>query len=507
MREIRLILGDQLNVNHSWFDTKDDNILYVMMEILPESEYVRHHIQKITAIFLAMREFSSDLSNKGHNIRYFKISDQDNAHSFKGNLETLIKEFQPDALSFLEPDEYRLDNLLEDVFGSFQVPYSKCSTEHFFTGRYDLKDIFKGRKQWVMEYFYRHMRKKHQIMVDDGEPWGGDWNYDTSNRKKLPKDHTPPEPLIIKTDIDDVVSEIHDAGISFIGNIKPENFHWPVTRAQSLQLLSYFRENLLQHFGDYQDSLSNDYWSLYHSRISFSLNVKLISPSEVIHSVIEYWQDNPDISINQVEGFVRQILGWREYMRGMYWCRMPEFGIENYLENKRKLPGWYWTGKTKMNCLSHAINQSLNYAYAHHIQRLMVTGNFALLTGIDPDFLDEWYLGIYADAFEWVEMPNTRGMSQFADGGKIATKPYVSSASYINKMGDHCKSCHYNHKLKIGEKACPFNSLYWNFLDEHRDKLSENPRMGMMYRLLEKMNDKEQILEKAAEHLDNLENL
>jgi deoxyribodipyrimidine photolyase-related protein len=251
-------------------------------------------------------------------------------------------------------------------------------------------------------------------------------------------------------------------------------------------------------------------WSLYHSRISFSMNVKMISPQEVIERAIEEWKKRPtEIEFNQLEGFVRQIIGWREYMRGIYWLKMPEYATMNFFNNQEKLPDWFWTGKTKMNCMKDAINQSLNYAYAHHIQRLMITGNFALLAGIDPDEIDAWYLGIYIDAIEWVEITNTRGMSQFADGGIVGTKPYVSSASYIDKMSHYCGTCFYKKALKTGEKSCPFNSLYWNFYDRNEDKLAKNPRIGMMYNVWRKMKpeDKSSLLEQADYYLKNINEL
>jgi len=264
----------------------------------------------------------------------------------------------------------------------------------------------------------------------------------------------------------------------------------------------------LIHFGQYQDAMTTWDPFLFHSRLSFSLNTKMISPLEVVRKVETYWESHQDeVSISQVEGFVRQIIGWREYMRGIYWAKMPEFAELNFFGHERPLPSWYWTGNTKMNCLSKSISQSLEHAYAHHIQRLMVTGNFALLAGIDPAALDEWYLGIYIDAIEWVEITNTRGMSQFADGGIVGTKPYVSSANYIQKMSNYCGQCAYDAKKKTGHGACPFNSLYWNFYEVNRSKLQKNPRIGMAYRTLDKMSNKKELLAQAAEYLDKIETL
>jgi deoxyribodipyrimidine photolyase-related protein len=270
-----------------------------------------------------------------------------------------------------------------------------------------------------------------------------------------------------------------------------------------LDQLKYFCEQLLVHFGDFQDAMHTEQDYLFHSRLSFAMNLKIISPKDVVKTVMNYYRKNSDsIHISQVEGFVRQIIGWREYMRGMYWALMPEYKTKNALENHNKLPEFFWTGNTKMNCLKHAINNSLDNGYAHHIQRLMITGNYALLTQTNPDAVDAWYLGVYVDAIEWVQLTNTRGMSQFADGGKIATKPYVSSGAYINKMSNYCKDCHYKHTKKVEEDACPFNSLYWNFLDEKREFLGNNFRMGMMYSVLDKMKTADvNALKKRAQHI------
>ncbi|MEY2923425.1 MAG: hypothetical protein RL108_2051, partial [Bacteroidota bacterium] len=358
--------------------------------------------------------------------------------------------------------------------------------------------------------FYRAMRKKNGVLMEGDQPLTGQWNYDSDNRKKLPKDHKPTKPLVFDNNVSNILEEINKTNIKTIGAIDAENFVWPINRAQSLELLDFFVTNCLPLFGSYQDAMMPNEWSLYHSRISFSMNIKLISPKEVIDRVIEEWKRRPnEIEFHQLEGFVRQIIGWREYMRGIYWNKMPDYATLNFFNNQADLPSWYWSGKTKMNCLKDAINQSLNYGYAHHIQRLMITGNFALLAGVHPDAIDAWYLGIYLDAFEWVEITNTRGMSQFADGGIVGTKPYVSSASYIDKMSHYCGSCFYKKNIKTGEKACPFNSLYWNFYDKNESKLASNPRIGMMYNVWRKMKneDKTALLEQADYYLNNINEL
>ena len=355
------------------------------------------------------------------------------------------------------------------------------------------------------------MRKKHQILIEnDDKPLGGKWNYDASNRKKLPKDLTVISPKLYAKDVSEIHSLILKMEIKTIGNVDEKSFIWPTNREESTDLLEFFIVNCLPYFGDFQDAMAKNLWSIYHSRLSFALNCKMLSPKEVIDEILSYWEHNrSEIDISQVEGFIRQILGWREYMRGIYWAKMPEYEKVNQLSHDNKLPEFYWTGKTKMNCLQDTIQQSLDYAYAHHIQRLMVTGNFALLAGINPAEVDQWYLGIYIDAIQWVELPNTRGMSQYADGGLIATKPYVSSANYINKMSNYCQKCHYNSSEKIGDKACPFNSLYWNFIDRHIDLWKKNQRMGIIVANWEKQDpdQKTAVLKQAAKYLANLDKL
>ena len=361
-----------------------------------------------------------------------------------------------------------------------------------------------------MESFYRMIRRKYDILMDGDQPLTGRWNYDAENRKKLPKTYEIPTPLSFEHDVEEFVALLNDAGVNTIGAIDSNNFIWPVNREEGIQLLDFFLENCLADFGRYQDAMTREYWSIFHSRISFALNTKMLHPLEVVRKSLDYWNDHKEsIDIAQIEGFIRQIIGWREYMRGIYWAKMPEYAGLNYFEHQGPLPKWFWTGETKMACLSHAISQSLEFAYAHHIQRLMLTGNFALLAGIHPDEVDEWYLGIYIDAIEWVEITNTRGMSQYADGGIVGTKPYVSSANYIDKMGSYCKDCYYDKKIKTGPRACPFNSLYWHFYDRHRSLLSKNPRIGMAYRTWDRMDStkKADLLSQAETYLNQLEEL
>ena len=509
-KTLRLILGDQLNSNHSWFKTVDDSVTYVLMEIRSETDYVNHHIQKVVGIFASMQNFKNILLSNNHKVTYVYLNGKNNLQSFEKNIQNLILKHNFTHFEYQFPDEYRVDLDLKKLCESISITSLAIDSEHFFTSRNELGDFFEGKKIFLMESFYRAMRKKHNVLMQGDKPLTGQWNYDGENRKKLPKNHKPITPLVFNNDVSEILEEINKNDVKTIGTIDGKNFFWPINRKQSLELLDFFAEECLQFFGSYQDAMTTNEWSLYHSRISFSMNVKMISSKEVIDRAIEEWQKRPnEIEFNQLEGFVRQIIGWREYMRGIYWNKMPEFASMNFFNNQEKLPNWFWTGKTKMNCMKDAINQSLHYAYAHHIQRLMITGNFALLAGIHPDEIDAWYLGIYIDAFEWVEITNTRGMSQFADGGIVGTKPYVSSASYIDKMSHYCGSCFYKKALKTGEKSCPFNSLYWNFYDRNEDKLSKNPRIGMMYNVWRKMKseDKIALLEQADYYLKNINEL
>ena len=506
MKTVRLILGDQLNQEHSWFHTVDEDIIYIMAEMRQETDYVKHHVQKVVAFFLAMRSFENDLSAKGHQFKYLQLNDTDNPQELGKIITNIIEETNGKKFEYLLPDEYRLDQQLKTICTSLPIETESFDTEHFYTTRFELKEFYKGKKQMVMESFYRMMRKKHNIMVNNDQPEGGKWNYDQSNRNKWKgQPGIPPEKKFIKK-VSKLIKELNKANVQTFGTIEADSFNWPISRKEALANLNYFCSNLLPHFGDFQDAMHEDEIFLFHSRLSFTMNAKILSPKEVVNAVLDHFYEHKnEINISQVEGFVRQVLGWREYMRGIYWKEMPDYKQLNKLQNKNKLPNFFWTGKTKMNCLKHAIGQSLDTAYAHHIQRLMIIGNYALLTQISPDEVDQWYLGVYIDAIEWVEITNTRGMSQFADGGIVATKSYISSANYINKMSNYCGNCTYSHTKKLGEKACPFNSLYWNFLDAKKTHFKDNQRMNMMMALLNKMDGEKlaAIQKKAATIIEN----
>ena len=506
---LRLILGDQLNIQHSWFHTVDDHHLYVLMELKSETSYVQHHIQKVIGFFLAMRRFKTDLEKQGHQVIYLKLDDKENRQTISENIENLIQKYAIERFEYLQPDEYRVDMELNSLCENLTLPTKNYDSEHFLTQGEELETFFAGKRNYLMENFYRYMRKKHRILIkEDGKsPIGEKWNYDQQNRKKLPRKFEVPATIRFDKEVSALTELLKEEGVATIGTIDVAAFNWPITREEALQALDHFLDYRLSCFGTYQDAMSEKHYLLYHSGLSFALNIKLIHPLEVVRKAEEYWLANQKvIDLAQVEGFIRQIIGWREYMRGIYWAKMPQYAQLNYFNHQLDLPKWYWTGNTKMNCLAHAIQQSLQFAYAHHIQRLMLTGNFALLLGVHPDQVDRWYLGIYIDAIEWVEITNTRGMSQYADGGIVGTKPYVSSANYIDKMSDYCKNCHYDKKQKYGPKACPFNSLFWDFYERHRGKLSQNPRIGMMYRVWDRNSTEEKmkILDQAKYYREHI---
>ncbi len=508
MTTLRLVLGDQLNRQHSWFKEITADTHYVMMEVRQETDYVLHHAQKVLAIFAAMRAFATELKQARHTVHYLTIDDPQNLHDIPKNLAQLAQQTGSTRIEYQAPDEWRVDQQLSDWAKQSSLQVSMVDSEHFLTSRTTASVMFKGRKRWLMEQFYRSLRQQYSVLMQGDSPAGGQWNFDAENRKSWkgnPPAAKDSRPSHNHTELWEVIV---GAGVKSFGNPQAATFHWPVDRAESLMQLEYFVDHVLPNFGDYQDAMHTGQPFLFHSLLSFALNTKMLCPKEVIDAAEQAWQEGR-APLTAVEGFVRQILGWREYVRGVYWAQMPGYTASNALDHHESLPAWFWSGQTQMQCLRESIGQSLEHAYAHHIQRLMVIGNFALLAGIEPQALHQWYLGVYIDAFEWVEAPNTLGMSQFADGGLLATKPYVSSAAYISRMSNYCKSCHYDPKERIGEGACPFNALYWDFFDRHTERFKNNPRIGMAYRQIDKMSPEQRaaITEQARIWRDNLEKL
>jgi deoxyribodipyrimidine photolyase-related protein len=484
-----LVLGDQLSPDLSSLraaNPKTDIIL--MVEVQAEATYVRHHKKKIAFIFSAMRHFAQELEAKGWTVDYVKLDAKNNSGSFTSEIARAITRHSPSAIIVTEASEYRVTQIMTTWAKQFGVPVEIFPDDRFLASHDLFETWARDRKQLRMEYFYRDMRKITGLLMEEGAPAGGEWNYDHENRKVPKGDIKMPEPPRFAPDAitQEVLKLVAARFDNHIGTLEP--FWYAVTRTDAKKALRYFLKFGLAHFGDYQDAMVVEHKYLFHSVISQYLNCGLLNPLEVCRAVeAEYHAGRAPL--NAVEGYIRQIIGWREYIRGIYWLKMPDYASVNYFDAKRDLPDFYWTGDTKMTCLKSAITQTIEEAYAHHIQRLMVTGNFAMMAGVDPHQVHEWYLAVYADAYEWVEMPNVLGMSQFADGGLLGSKPYASSGAYIKKMSNYCKSCAYKVEVKAGPEACPFNYLYWDFLARHRDKLGGNPRMGQMYSTYDKLGD------------------
>jgi deoxyribodipyrimidine photolyase-related protein len=487
------IFADQLSQNLSSLAASDpEESVVLMMEVRHEAETVPHHRTKLIYIFSAMRHFAKALREAGWTVDYVELTNPDNTHSFTSEVKRALKRHEISNIRVCEPSVYRV---LEYVLGwedDLGLPVSITFDDRFIATKEEFADWAQGRKQLRMEYFYREMRRKTGLLMDSDQPEGGQWNYDKDNRKPAKDGMDFPEALRFQPDAitQDVIEMVKAEFNTRLGNA--DGFFYAVTREGALESLEYFLDHGLPGFGDYQDAMLTGEPFLFHSLISPYLNSGLLGPLEICQAVEQRYYDErydeENRPLNAVEGYIRQIIGWREYVRGIYWMEMPGYDQRNFLEAKRPLPEFYWTGETDMHCLSESIGQTLEHAYAHHIQRLMITGNFALLIGADPHAVHEWYLSVYLDAYEWVELPNTLGMSQFGDGGLLASKPYASSGAYINRMSNYCKSCRYKVKEKTGPDACPFNSLYWDFMARNEDKLRGNNRLAMPYRNLDKMD-------------------
>ena len=502
MSRLVLVLGDQLSPDIAALKAADKSgDTVVMAEVADEASYVGHHPKKIALIFAAMRKFAKALRDDGWDLRYTQLDDTENSGSIVGELLRRSEETGVRDVLATEPGEWRLIEALNDA----PLKVRQCEDTRFIASHDEFNRWAKGRKALRMEYFYREMRRKTGLLMDGDQPEGGKWNFDHENRKPAPEDVDFGGPMAFTPD--ETVQEVLDLvearfGENF-GSLRP--FSFATDRTQARRALSHFIKGALPKFGDYQDAMLNENRYLYHALISPYLNIGLLDPLEVCQAAEDAYRSG-DAPLNAVEGFIRQIIGWREYVRGIYFREGPDYPRRNALNHQRKLPAMYWGGETRMNCIAKAVEQTREDAYAHHIQRLMVTGNFALLAGVNPTELHEWYLSVYADAFEWVEAPNTVGMSQFADGGIIASKPYVSSGAYLGRMSDYCKNCQYKVGTKTGDGACPFNLLYWHFLDRHRDRFESNPRMGNMYRTWDRMDKekRETVLQEAEAFLERM---
>lgn len=500
MSVLRFVLGDQLSHQLSSlesFDKANDTVL--MVEVQEEATYVKHHPKKIAFLFSAMRHFAQELEEIGVSVRYIRLDDPANTHSFRDELCRAVAELKPNEVEVCEPGEYRVWEDMQGWSEACGVPVSILPDTRFYCSREEFADWANGRKLLRMEHFYRQMRKQTGVLMEGKKPVGGKWNYDKQNRKSLPKSFNVPPRMECEPDAitQEVLELVEQRFNSHFGTL--EHFWFATTRDKALECFEDFVQRCLPNFGDFQDAMAQDQPFLYHSLISMYLNAGLLYPEELVLRVEEAYHNN-EAPLNAVEGFIRQIMGWREYVRGIYWLKMPGYGETNELEAHRPLPQLFWTGETKMNCLAQTIQQTHDEAYAHHIQRLMVTGNFALLAGVEPKEVCEWYLLVYADAYEWVELPNTHGMALFADGGFLGSKPYAASGKYINRMSNYCSNCAYDVNESTGEKACPFNYLYWNFLMENHERLRGNQRMSLIYSQMARMSEDK--LEAMAEQAE-----
>jgi deoxyribodipyrimidine photolyase-related protein len=485
VRNLILILGDQLTPTLSSLKAGNparDRIL--MAELIDEATYVRHHKKKIAFLFSAMRHFADELRAAGWTVDYITLDHPDNQGSFSAQLSHSMAALQPKQVIVTEPGEWRV----AEMFRTSDIIV--LPDDRFLCSIADFAAWADGRKQLRMEYFYRDMRRKTGLLMNGDKPEGDKWNFDADNRQAASADlFMPRRPSFAHDPITSEVLELVAARFdNHFGDLEP--FNYAVTRANAQAAFSAFVKNALPHFGDYQDAMLVGEPFLYHSLIGQYLNCGLLDPLAICQEVEAAYRRGA-VPINAAEGYIRQVIGWREYIRGIYWLKMPDYAQSNIFKHKRPLPDFYWTGDTKMACVGATVKQTKAHAYAHHIQRLMVTGNFAMLAGVDPHALHEWYLSVYADAYEWVELPNTIGMSQFADGGLLASKPYAASGAYINRMSNYCGTCAYNVKQRTGDMACPFNALYWDFLSRNRENLARNPRIGQMIRTYDKFDPAE----------------
>ena len=490
--QLVLILGDQLTPSISSLKAADKSRARVLMvEVQEEATYVRHHKKKIAFVFTAMRHFAQALQEDGWTVDYIGLDVADNSGSFTGEIERAVERHAPDRIVVTEPGEWRVQAAMSEWRNRFGLPVEILPDDRFICTPAEFADWAAGRKQLRMEFFYREMRRKTGLLMAGDKPEGGRWNFDAENRKAAKADLFMPTPKRFQPDetTRDVLALVRDRFADHFGDLEP--FWFAATAEQAEAALQQFIDEALPSFGDYQDAMLTNQRFLYHSVLSLYINVSLLDPLAVCRRVENEYRAGR-APLNAAEGFIRQIIGWREYVRGIYWLKMPDYVEENYFEADRPLPAFYWTGATDMACLRAAIGQTREDAYAHHIQRLMVTGNFAMLLGVDPKAVHDWYLSVYADAFEWVELPNTLGMSQFADGGLLGSKPYAASGNYINKMSDYCAGCRFDPKQKTGEDACPFNPLYWDFLVRNRDRLGANPRLAQVYRTWDRMAGEKQ---------------
>lgn len=492
LRTLVLVLGDQLNRDASAFDGFDATQDAVWMaEVAEESTHVWSSKPRTAMFLAAMRHYAESLRRDAIPLHYTALDDAHNAGTLAAQLKRDIARLKPEALVMTAPGDWRVLQAIRGTAQRLGIPLDIRDDRHFYTTVRDFAAHAKSRRTLRLEFFYRELRERHGVLMQEGKPIGGRWNYDEDNREALgAAPCTPLAPPMFPPDAitRDVLHLVETRFAGHPGSLT--GFAWPVTRKQALEALDRFLDERLPAFGCYQDAMwTREPW-LYHSQLSAALNLKLLDPREVVHAAESAYHAG-HAPLASVEGFIRQILGWREYVRGIYWTHMPDYADSNALHADQPLPSWYWTGDTDMACLRDAIGQTLAHGYAHHIQRLMVTGLYAMLLGVRPRAIHEWYLAVYVDAVEWVELPNTLGMSQYADGGLMASKPYAATGKYIQRMSNYCEGCRYDPGKRTGERACPYTTLYWDFLMRHEARLARNPRMALQVKNVARIRERE----------------
>ena len=504
LRHLVLVLGDQLDENASAFDGFDpEKDAIWMAEVAEESTHVWSARQRIALFLSAMRHFAGQLRSRGWTVHYARLDDACNRGTLAAELRASIDMLQPAALVMTAPGDWRVLQALRGVAQAAHKPLDIRDDRHFFSTVREFAAHAQGRKQLRLEYWYRELRSRTGILMEGGKPVGGQWNFDADNREsfgaKGPGELPPRSVFAPDAVTQDVIQLVNTRFRAHPGSL--DSFGWPVTRAQALLALDAFITERLPLFGQYEDAMWQGEAWLYHSHLSSAMNLKLLNPREVVLAAESAYRTG-HAPLAAVEGFVRQILGWREYVRGIYWTQMPDYAGHNALDAQAPLPGFYWTGDTDMACLRDALSQTLQHGYAHHIQRLMVTGLYALLLGVRPQEVHGWYLAVYVDAVEWVELPNTLGMSQFADDGVMASKPYAATGKYIQRMSNHCKGCRFDPAQSTGLDACPYTTLYWDFLLRHEARLAKNPRMALQVKNIARLSPEKRVLivEQAQAH-------
>ena len=506
LRHLVVVLGDQLDRHSAAFDGFDPSCDAVWMaEVAQESTRVPVSRQRIAIFLAAMRHFAEGLRQEAFTVHYRRLDEPATLGSLAAQITADIALLNPRRVVMVEPGEWGVRESLRDAVAGAGCVLDERMDRHFMCSGAEFAAHARGRRQLRMEHFYREMRKRHRVLMEGEEgdqPAGGAWNFDAENREAFGADgpgFVPPPARFSPDEITLEVIRVVNAGLPGApGSL--DDFGWPVTREQALQALEVFVEERLEHFGRWQDAMWSGQPWLYHAHLSAALNLKLLDPREVIARAEAAWRQGR-VPLASAEGFIRQVLGWREYVRGIYWLKMPGYADMNALDAHEPLPAWYWNGATDMECLREAIGQTLRLGYAHHIQRLMVTGLYALLLGVEPRQVHEWYLSVYVDAVEWVELPNTLGMSQFADGGLMASKPYAATGKYIERMSDHCRHCRYRPERRTGSDACPFTTLYWDFLLRHEKRFANHPRMALQVKNVARIDEAERraIGERASE--------